>query len=176
MNTWLRRWCHSADTQFPGTPTLRTISSLDLENTARAPSPLSARDMGASTPVKKKSSFGENPTDVSSCVVSRSSNVLTTLDAFLMSHTRRVPSWHRDRSVFPSRLNATLVTVSPGGCDFFSCVFGLDAYDQWLSKWHCALGGITRPTDALLNPWDPVGKIWMDPSDTAPATTEPSGL
>ena len=55
-------------------------------------------------------------------------------------------------------------------------VLGLDAYDQWLSKWHCALGGSTRPTDALLNPCAPVGKIWMLPSETAPAIMLPSGL
>ena len=83
---------------------------MDFENTARDPSPLSARDMGASTPVKKKSSFGENPTEVSSCVVSRSSKVFTTLTGFLMSRTLNVPSWHRDRSVCPSRLNAIDVT------------------------------------------------------------------
>ena len=74
---------------------------------------------------------------------------MTTLDAFRASHTFNVPSAHRESTMFPSRANATDVMLSPGACALLNVVFGRDANDQWLSRWHCALGGSTNPTRAF---------------------------
>mmetsp|Transcript_37806 Transcript_37806/g.93617 ORF Transcript_37806/g.93617 Transcript_37806/m.93617 type:complete len:206 (-) Transcript_37806:1013-1630(-) len=115
-NTWFRRWCHITVTQLPGVPTLRTISNFSLEKITSAPSPLSEQLLGASTPVKKNESLGLKPTLVSSCVVSRSSNVFSGRCGLRTSHTLSVPSAHRDSSMLPSLANATDVTLSPGGC------------------------------------------------------------
>mmetsp|Transcript_6952 Transcript_6952/g.28538 ORF Transcript_6952/g.28538 Transcript_6952/m.28538 type:complete len:283 (+) Transcript_6952:200-1048(+) len=148
-NSWFSLSCHSAATQFPGVPILRTSDRDLVSNTASAPSPRSDRARGASTPVKKYSPLGENETRVSSCVVSRPSNVFTGFLKLRTSQTRSVPSAHRLSKVCPSLANARLVTDSPAGCAPLIKVLGRPANDHELSTWHCCDGGNTRPTDAL---------------------------
>jgi len=44
------------------------------------------------------------------------------------------------------------------------------------TAWHCALGGSTRPTEALRKLAEPEeGNSWMEPSVTPPAIMPPSG-
>ena len=103
--------------QFVGVETRCTISSFSLSKKQRPPCVLPPRESrSASTPVKKYTSFGDQPTVVSLWRVGKSSNRFKGALTLRRSHTFSVPSSQRESSVRPSLPNESDVTSSPAGC------------------------------------------------------------